>query len=63
VLAQFAQQVRLLVGEEGMVARIGGEEFAVAALTSSEWDGQVLAEKFVRESNRRPSPGGNTKSS
>jgi diguanylate cyclase (GGDEF)-like protein len=46
VLAQFAQQVRLLVGEEGMVARIGGEEFAVAALTSSEWDGQVLAEKI-----------------
>ena len=25
VLAQFAQQVRLLVGEEGMVARIGGK--------------------------------------
>ncbi|QLN79085.1 GGDEF domain-containing protein [Klebsiella grimontii] len=46
VLAQFAQQVRLLVGEEGMVARIGGEEFAVAALTSSERDGQVLAEKI-----------------
>ena len=46
VLAQFAQQVRLLVGEEGMVARIGGEEFAVATLTSSERDGQALAEKI-----------------
>ncbi|WPS10831.1 hypothetical protein SM907_12860 [Klebsiella aerogenes] len=32
MLAQFAQRVRELAGEEGMVARIGGEEFAVAAL-------------------------------
>ncbi|MGF7448370.1 GGDEF domain-containing protein, partial [Klebsiella michiganensis] len=46
MLAQFAQQVRQLVGEEGMVARIGGEEFAVAALTSSARDGVLLAEKI-----------------
>ncbi|MEN0617093.1 diguanylate cyclase [Klebsiella indica] len=44
VLAQFAQQVRLLVGEKGMVARIGGEEFVVAAQTSSAQEGQMLAE-------------------
>ena len=46
MLAQFAQQVRQLVGEEGMVARIGGEEFAVAALTSSGQEAQLLAEKI-----------------
>ena len=34
------------MGEEGMVARIGGEEFAVAALTSSARDGVLLAEKI-----------------
>lgn len=63
MLAQFAQQVRQLVGEEGMVARIGGEEFAVAALTSSARDGVLLAEKFARASSRKPSPGGKTGSS
>jgi diguanylate cyclase (GGDEF)-like protein len=46
MLAQFAQQVRQLVGEEGMVARIGGEEFAVAALTSSGQEARLLAEKI-----------------
>lgn len=63
MLAQFAQQVRQLVGEEGMVARIGGEEFAVAALTSSGQEAQLLAEKFARVLKRKPSPGVRAKSS
>ena len=46
VLTQFAQQVRHLVGEQGMVARIGGEEFAVAAVVDSAQQGYVLAEKI-----------------
>lgn len=46
VLTQFAQQVRQLAGEQGMVARIGGEEFAVATLTSSMQESQALAEKI-----------------
>jgi diguanylate cyclase (GGDEF)-like protein len=29
VLASFARQVQQVVGEDGMVARMGGEEFAV----------------------------------
>jgi diguanylate cyclase (GGDEF)-like protein len=46
VLTQFAQQVRQLVGEQGMVARIGGEEFAVAMLSVDAAAGQLLAEKI-----------------
>ncbi|HHG8774021.1 TPA: GGDEF domain-containing protein [Raoultella planticola] len=46
VLAQFAQQVRLLAGEQGMVARIGGEEFAVATLSATPQEGKLLAEKI-----------------
>lgn len=46
VLTQFAQQVRHLVGEQGMVARIGGEEFAVAAVVDSAQQGYLLAEKI-----------------
>ncbi|MES3284121.1 diguanylate cyclase [Klebsiella aerogenes] len=46
VLAQFAQRVRELAGEEGMVARIGGEEFAVAALLDNAQQSHLLAEKI-----------------
>jgi diguanylate cyclase (GGDEF)-like protein len=56
VLTQFAQQVRQLVGEQGMVARIGGEEFAVAAVVDSAQQGYLLAEKSARGgvANLRP---------
>lgn len=46
VLTQFAQRVRDLVGEQGLVARIGGEEFAVAMLSATPQEGQLLAEKI-----------------
>ena len=47
MLTQFAQRVRELAGEEGMVARIGGEEFAVAALLDNAQQSHLLAEKFA----------------
>ncbi len=46
VLSQFAQRVRDLVGEQGLVARVGGEEFAVAMLSATPQEGQLLAEKI-----------------
>ncbi len=46
ILAQFAQRVRELAGDDGMVARIGGEEFAVAARVASAQEAHLLAEKI-----------------
>ena len=46
VLAQLAQRVRELAGEQGMVARIGGEEFAVTSLGATAQAGLQLAEKI-----------------
>ncbi|MFK3659178.1 GGDEF domain-containing protein [Scandinavium sp. NPDC088450] len=48
VLAAFARQVHEAVGEKGLVARMGGEEFAVAAKTEDPLDGYQLAEKIRR---------------
>ncbi len=62
VLAQFAQRVRDLVGEQGLVARIGGEEFAVAMLSATPQEGQLLAEKIRRAWRRKPLSGGRTRS-
>ncbi|SNY69922.1 GGDEF domain-containing protein [Enterobacter sp. CC120223-11] len=44
VLAAFARQVHDVVGEQGLVARIGGEEFVVAAWTRDPLNGFQLAE-------------------
>ena len=46
VLASFAAQVRKVVGEDGLVARLGGEEFVVACSTCSEEKGLAIAEKI-----------------
>ncbi|MFW0765850.1 diguanylate cyclase [Trabulsiella odontotermitis] len=46
VLASFAQQVKSLVGEKGLVARMGGEEFAIATLTTDAAEGYALAERI-----------------
>jgi diguanylate cyclase (GGDEF)-like protein len=62
VLTQFAQQVRQLVGEQGMVARIGGEEFAVAAVVDSAQQGYLLAERSATGWSRNPSAWGRTRS-
>lgn len=49
VLRAFAAQLRKAVGEEGLVARLGGEEFVVACSTNSEDEGYKIAEK-IRQS-------------
>ena len=46
VLASFAQKVRQELGEKGVVARMGGEEFAVVAITASPQAGLLLAERL-----------------
>lgn len=46
VLTSFAQKIRQELGEKGVVARMGGEEFAVVAATSSPQDGFLLAERL-----------------
>jgi diguanylate cyclase (GGDEF)-like protein len=49
VLATFAEKVQQVVGEEGMVARMGGEEFAVVVNSGDARQGFLLAER-IRES-------------
>ena len=46
VLASFARQVQQVVGEDGMVARMGGEEFAVVVNSGDEQHGYALAERI-----------------
>ncbi|MBB1200906.1 GGDEF domain-containing protein [Enterobacteriaceae bacterium 89] len=46
VLAAFARQVHDAVGEQGLVARMGGEEFVVAAKTRDPLSGYQLAENI-----------------
>jgi diguanylate cyclase (GGDEF) domain len=46
VLAAFARQVHDAVGEQGLVARMGGEEFVVAAKTRDPLNGYQLAENI-----------------
>ncbi|MGG7447056.1 diguanylate cyclase [Kosakonia oryzendophytica] len=49
VLAAFARKVQEALGERGIVARMGGEEFVVVAITADPDDGFTLAEN-VRHS-------------
>ncbi|HDR2789969.1 GGDEF domain-containing protein [Enterobacter sp. RHBSTW-00175] len=46
VLAAFAQKVQKVVGEEGLVARMGGEEFAVVVNSGDASKGIELAERI-----------------
>nr|WP_318381687.1 diguanylate cyclase [uncultured Enterobacter sp.] len=46
VLSSFAQKVQQVVGEQGKVARMGGEEFAVIATTDDATEALALAEKI-----------------
>jgi len=46
VLAAFARKVQETVGSEGLVARMGGEEFAVVVNTTSAQQGYALAERI-----------------
>ncbi|WP_269564008.1 GGDEF domain-containing protein [Kosakonia radicincitans] len=44
VLASFAQQIQRVLGDRGVVARMGGEEFVVVATTLDPQEGVQLAE-------------------
>ncbi|WP_368543238.1 GGDEF domain-containing protein [Enterobacter soli] len=46
VLATFARQVQKVVGEDGLVARMGGEEFAVVIGSADSRQGFDLAERI-----------------
>ncbi len=46
MLAAFARKVQETVGSEGLVARMGGEEFAVVVNTTSAQQGYALAERI-----------------
>ena len=46
ILTAFAQKVQQVVGEDGLVARMGGEEFAVVANTGDAQRGFELAERI-----------------
>ncbi len=48
VLKSFAQKVKQEIGEQGVVARMGGEEFAVVAATTDPAQGYQLAEQIRR---------------
>ncbi len=46
VLSAFAQKVQEVVGEEGLVARMGGEEFAVVINSGDAQSGLEMAERI-----------------
>lgn len=46
VLTTFAQKVQQVVGDQGKVARMGGEEFAVIAMTDNPAAAYAFAEKI-----------------
>lgn len=54
VLAAFAQKVQSVVGENGMVARMGGEEFAVVVSSVNAQEGYALAERIRQSIERHP---------
>lgn len=54
VLAAFARKVQETVGNEGLVARMGGEEFAVVVNTVSSQQGYALAERIRTTIEQHP---------
>lgn len=44
VLRVFAQHLQRIIGDRGLVARMGGEEFAVVVATADPDEGMILAE-------------------
>jgi diguanylate cyclase (GGDEF)-like protein len=52
VLAAFARRLSEIVGETGLVARLGGEEFVVACSTDTEQKGYAIAEQIRKDIER-----------
>lgn len=60
VLTAFARRVKEVVGEQGIVARMGGEEFAVVLPDASDHNGFLLAEEIRADIEKMEVPwGGN----
>ncbi len=58
VLSVFVQHIQKIVGDKGLVARMGGEEFAVAVPSVNPVDGLLMAgKKSVKALNCNRSPG------
>lgn len=51
VLSVFARHIQKIVGDKGLVARMDGEEFAVAVPSVNPVDGLLMAEKSVKALN------------
>ncbi|HFR6320102.1 TPA: diguanylate cyclase [Shigella sonnei] len=54
VLSVFARHIQKIVGDKGLVARMGGEEFAVAVLSVNPVDGLLMAEKIRKGVELQP---------
>ncbi|POT57403.1 diguanylate cyclase [Citrobacter amalonaticus] len=54
VLSVFAQHVQEIVGDKGLVARMGGEEFVVVVPSNNPDEGMQLAEKIRKTVEQRP---------
>ncbi|HFF6082548.1 TPA: diguanylate cyclase [Shigella sonnei] len=54
VLSVFARHIQKIVGDKGMVARMGGEEFAVAVPSVNPVDGLLMAEKIRKGVELQP---------
>ncbi|CAM4435232.1 putative signal transduction protein [Escherichia coli] len=50
----FAQHIQKIVGDKGLVARMGGEEFAVAVPSVNPVDGLLMAEKIRKGVELQP---------
>ncbi|EAA2427255.1 GGDEF domain-containing protein [Shigella sonnei] len=54
VLSVFARHFQKIVGDKGLVARMGGEEFAVAVPSVNPVDGLLMAEKIRKGVELQP---------
>lgn len=54
MLSVFAQHIQKIVGDKGLVARMGGEEFAVAVPSVNPVDGLLMAEKIRKGVELQP---------
>ncbi|EPZ1643900.1 diguanylate cyclase, partial [Shigella sonnei] len=54
VLSVFDRHIQKIVGDKGLVARMGGEEFAVAVPSVNPVDGLLMAEKIRKGVELQP---------
>lgn len=54
MLSVFARHIQKIIGDKGLVARMGGEEFAVAVPSVNPVDGLLMAEKIRKGVELQP---------